>query len=121
MTLQALYEQAVGLRQRGKVADAERLYLQVMKTAPGSFGARHMLGVLRAQQGRSEEAPALIGAALVLRPDAPDALLNYANILKAAGRLEEALQNYQRALKARPDYRRRRKVWTRTGPCWPKH
>jgi len=104
MTLQALYEQAVGLHQRGNLPDAERLYLQVMREAPNSFGARHMLGVLRAQQGRGDEALALIGAALTLRPDAPDALLNYANILKGVGRLEEALQNYQRALTARTDY-----------------
>jgi tetratricopeptide (TPR) repeat protein len=109
MTLQALYEQAVGLHQRGNLVDAEQLYLQVMQSAPDSFGARHMLGVLRAQQGRSDEALALIGAALVLRPDAPDALLNYANILKAAGRLDEALHSYQRALKARPDYPAARK------------
>jgi tetratricopeptide (TPR) repeat protein len=109
MTLQALYEQAVGLHQRGKLADAEQLYLQIMQGAPDSFGARHMLGVLRAQQGRSDEALALIGAALALRPDASDALLNYANILKAAGRLDEALQSYQQALKARPDYSAARK------------
>lgn len=109
MTLQALYEQAVGLHQRGKLADAERLYLQIMESAPGSFGARHMLGVLRAQQGRSEEALALIGAALALRPDAPDAMLNRANILKAAGRLEEALQGYEQALRVRPDYPAARK------------
>jgi tetratricopeptide (TPR) repeat protein len=104
MTLQALYEQAVGLHQRGNLADAERLYLQVLQGAPGSFGACHMLGVLRAQQGRGDEALALIGAALALRPDAPDALLNHANILKATGRLEDALQNYARALTVRPDY-----------------
>jgi tetratricopeptide (TPR) repeat protein len=109
MTLQALYEQAVGHHRHGNLAEAERLYLQVMQGAPDSFGARHMLGVLRAQQGRGDEALALIGAALTLRPDAPDALLNYANILKATGRLEEALENYGRALTSRPDYPAARK------------
>ena len=109
MTLQALYEQAVSLHQHGKLADAEELYLQILQSAPGSFGARHMLGVLRAQQGRNDEALSLIGAALALRPDAPDALLNQANVLKTIGRLEEALQHYQRALAVRPGYPAARK------------
>jgi tetratricopeptide (TPR) repeat protein len=115
MTLQALYEQAIGHHQRGNLADAEQLYLLVMQAAPGSFGAHHMLGVLRAQQGRGDEALALIGAALALRPDAPDALLNYANVLKTSGRLEEALEGYARALKARPDYPAARKGRDETG------
>ncbi len=70
MTLQALYDQAVAAHRAGHLADAERLYLQLLQTAPSSFGPPHMLGVLRAQQGDNDEALDLIGRALVQQPDA---------------------------------------------------
>ena len=104
MTLQALYEEALGNHKRGDLAAAERLYREVLESAPTSFVARHMLGVLRAQAGAPEEALALIGGALAQKPDAPDALFNYANVLRGLGRSEEALVAYGRALAARPDY-----------------
>ncbi len=104
MTLKAQYDQAAAAHRRGDFAEAERLYRQVLEAAPSSFAARHMLGVLKAQTGATAEALELIGAALAQKPDAPDALFNYANVLKGAGRLEEALAGYGRALAARPDY-----------------
>ncbi len=104
MTLQALYEEALGNHKRGDLAAAERLYREVLESAPTSFVARHMLGVLRAQAGAPEEALELIGGALAQKPDAPDALFNYANVLRGLGRSEEALAAYGRALAARPDY-----------------
>jgi tetratricopeptide (TPR) repeat protein len=104
MTLQAQYDQAVAAHRRGDLAGAERLYRALLEAAPSSFAARHMLGVLRAQMGDSAEALELIGAALAQKPDVPDALFNYANVLKGAGRLDEALAAYDRALVVRPDY-----------------
>jgi tetratricopeptide (TPR) repeat protein len=104
MTLQALYEQALGSHKRGDLAVAERLYRQVLEAAPTSFAARHMLGVLKAQMGAIPEALDLISAALAQKPDAPDALFNYGNVLKGTGRLDEALAAYGRALAVRPDY-----------------
>jgi tetratricopeptide (TPR) repeat protein len=104
MSLQALYEEALGSHKRGDLAAAERLYREVLAAAPASFVARHMLGVLRAQAGAPEEALELLGAALAQNPDAPDALFNYANVLRGLGRAEEALAAYGRALAARPDY-----------------
>jgi tetratricopeptide (TPR) repeat protein len=104
MTLKAQYDQAVTAHQRGDLGEAERLYRSVLETAPSSFAARHMLGVLRAQSGATAEALELIAAALTLKPDAPDALFNYGKVLKGAGRLDEALTAYDRAVSVRPDY-----------------
>jgi tetratricopeptide (TPR) repeat protein len=104
MTLQTLYEQAFASHRRGELAQAEQLYRQVLEAAPSSFAARHMLGVLMAQTGATAEALEWIGSALALKPDAPDALFNYGNVLKGAGRLDEALAAYEGALAARPDY-----------------
>ena len=76
MNLQALYERAIGSHKRGELAAAERLYRQLLAAAPSSFSARHMLGVLKAQQGDIAQALELLAAAVALKPDAPDALFN---------------------------------------------
>ena len=104
MTLQALYEEAVGSHRRGDLAAAEGLYRQVLAAAPASFAARHMLGVLKAQQGAIPEALELLAAAVAQKPDAPDAQFNYGKVLRDGGRLSEALAAYDRALTANPDY-----------------
>jgi tetratricopeptide (TPR) repeat protein len=104
MDLASLHAQAVDAHQRGQLAEAERLYLQLLEAAPGAFAPLHLLGVVRAQQGRNAEALDLIGRALQASPDVPEALLNYGNVLKNMGRFDEALASYDRALAARPDY-----------------
>jgi len=104
MTLQADYDRAVAAHRRGEFGEAERLYRRLLEAAPSSAAARHMLGVLRAQSGDNAEALELIGAALTLKPDAPDILFNYAHVLKGIGRLDEALAAYDRALFLKPGY-----------------
>ena len=104
MDPQSLLNQAIAFHQTGRLADAERLYLQLMAAAPREPTAHHMLGVVRAQQGRNSEALALMGTALTLRPGAPEVLSNLGNVLRAQGRLEEALASYDQALAAKPDY-----------------
>lgn len=96
--------QAIAFHQTGNLVDAERLYLQLMAAQPQDAAPPHLLGVVRAQQGRNGEALELIGAALKLRPDAPEILSNYANVLKAQGRFADALDSYDRALAIKPDY-----------------
>jgi predicted O-linked N-acetylglucosamine transferase (SPINDLY family) len=104
MNPQAVLNQAIAFHQTGKLADAERLYLQLMTAAPRESAAPHLLGVVRAQQGRNAEALELIGKALEIRPDAPEMLSNYGNVLKSQGRFAEALASYERALAVKPDY-----------------
>ena len=41
MTLQAKFNQAVGLHQRGKLADAERMYGEILQQQPNHFDALH--------------------------------------------------------------------------------
>jgi hypothetical protein len=58
MTLQALYEEALGSHRRGELAAAEQLYRRLLAATPASFAARHMLGVLRAQHGATQRGSA---------------------------------------------------------------
>ena len=104
MNPQSDLSQAIAFHQAGNLADAERLYLQLMAAFPLESGAPHLLGVVRAQQGRNSEALELIGQALAIRPDAPEMLSNFGNVLKTLGRFAEALDSYDRALAVKPDY-----------------
>jgi protein O-GlcNAc transferase len=104
MNPEGLLRQAIAFHQTGKLADAERLYLQLMQTVPQDATAPHLLGVVRAQQGRNSEAQALMQTALTLRPDAPEVLSNLGNVLKAQGHFAEALASYDKALAIKPDY-----------------
>ena len=104
MNPDGLLKQALAFHQSGNLEDAERLYLQLMRAVPKDPTAPHLLGVVRAQQGRSSEALELMSTALKLRPDAPEVLSNYGNVLKTEGRFAEALASYDRALAVKPDY-----------------
>ena len=104
MNTKTLSEQALALQRSGRLMEAERLYLQALAEEPRDFTARHLLGVTRAQAGRMDEALADIEAALELRPDDAEAVLNRANVLKSLNRLEAALAGFDRALALKPHW-----------------
>jgi predicted O-linked N-acetylglucosamine transferase (SPINDLY family) len=104
MNREGLLRQALAFHQTGNLAEAERIYLELMRSAPRDATVTHFLGVVRAQQGRNREALALLDTALKLNPDAPEVLSNYGNVLRAEGRFSEALAAYDRALNLKPDY-----------------
>ncbi|HSS12440.1 MAG TPA: tetratricopeptide repeat protein [Rhizomicrobium sp.] len=104
MDRKALNEQAVALHRSGRLAEAESLYLRVLADDPRDFNARHLLGVMRAQSGRTQEGLAELVQALQIKPDDPEALLNHANILKLLGRLPDALAGFERALAVKPGW-----------------
>jgi tetratricopeptide (TPR) repeat protein len=95
---------AAAFHRRGALKEAEALYRQVLDVQPGNFDALHLCGVLMQQRGRSEEALALIGAALAANAQAAPAHSNHGLVLAALGRHEEALAAYDRAVALKPDY-----------------
>ena len=56
MPSQELYRQAMSLFQRGRMAEAEALFGQLVAANPQAFAPRHMLGLAMAQQDRPAEA-----------------------------------------------------------------
>lgn len=97
-------EQAMGFHQRGQLAEAERLYLQILQARPAQFEAQHLLGVLRGQQGRLQEAQELVGAALRANPGSAGVLSDHGLILHKLGQHEDALSSLNRALAIKPDH-----------------
>jgi tetratricopeptide (TPR) repeat protein len=75
-----------------------RQYRAVLAAQPGNFDALHLYGVLRHQCGQPLEALKLISEALRRNGRAGAAHSNYASVLAALGRHQEALESCERAL-----------------------
>jgi tetratricopeptide (TPR) repeat protein len=95
-------QDAVGLHRQGRLREAEKLYARVLKAAPAHFDALHLLGLCKAQSGQMGEAHRLMAAALKINGKAPDAWMNFANVLHALKRDGEALAALDKALALRP-------------------
>jgi predicted O-linked N-acetylglucosamine transferase (SPINDLY family) len=102
MDLRATFEQGMAAHRAGKLAQAENLYRQILRSDAGNFPALHMLGFLKAQQGRFDEAIVLLNKALKQNPGDLTARGHYAHALMAAQRLEEALVAFDQLLAVQP-------------------
>ena len=101
--LAATSRRAIELHQQGRLADAERLYRQILTAMPGHFDALHLLAVVKGQQDQFEAAAELFEQALGINPDSAAALSNFGNVLQALGRYTQALAVYDRSVALRPD------------------
>jgi tetratricopeptide (TPR) repeat protein/2-polyprenyl-3-methyl-5-hydroxy-6-metoxy-1,4-benzoquinol methylase len=97
-------QRAVLLHQQGRVAEAERLYGQILSVSPTQFDALHLLGLVKIQQGHVDEGVRRIQAALAANPGSARAWFNLGIGLIQLDRLDEALTSFDRALAIRPDY-----------------
>jgi protein O-GlcNAc transferase len=101
--LQSMAQQAVAFHQQGNLAEAEKLYLQILEADPALFGPRYYMGVLRLQQGRSDEATTYLADALKVFPRDMGALMHYGMALRATGRGAAALEQFDQVLALQPN------------------
>jgi predicted O-linked N-acetylglucosamine transferase (SPINDLY family) len=99
-----LLQNAMRLHQTGKLADAARLYKDVLRANPRHFQALYLLGFLHFQKEEFEEAEKLIGNAIKLNPGSPDAYYNRGCALQKLKRDAEAVECFDRALALKPSY-----------------
>jgi protein O-GlcNAc transferase len=102
--ISSILHQALAFHQAGQLAEAERLYRNVLQANPNIFDALHLLGVIHHQRGAYDEAIRQIGLALKINPKSAAAHNNLGNALKQLKRLDEALKSYDRAISIKPDY-----------------
>lgn len=102
--IDAALQRALDSHRRGHLAEAERIYREVLARAPAHPAALRFLGVLRHQRGDSESAVQLLQGSLNGAPSNPFAHTNLAVVFIALGRFEEALDHLDRALALKPDY-----------------
>lgn len=97
------FEQALGLHQAGRLAEAERGYEAVLRKDPRHAPSLHLLGLARHQTGRHEQAAGLIAQAIALRPEDPALHGDLGAVLLALKRAPEALEAYQTATALKPE------------------
>lgn len=102
--VQASFEQALALHQRGQLAQAQRLYENVLESHPDHFDSLHLLGVIAYQSNRPQEAVELIARAIEINPGIPTSYSNIGAALEALGLLDEAVACYDKAISLNPDY-----------------
>lgn len=104
MALQAKFNQGVALHQQGRLAEAERIYEEILRCQPSHFDALHLLGVVSYQTGRAERGVKLIRQAIMLNAKVVDAHSNLGNALQVLKRPKDALASYDKAIVLKPDY-----------------
>jgi len=102
VTPATLRERAIALHRAGRLAEAERTYVDVLRENPADAEVLHRLGVLAQQTGRYERAVDLLGKAISLHAT-PAACVSLGGVLMALGRYAEALASYEWALALQPD------------------
>ena len=102
MDLQHLYNLARLAQKDGNLAEAARLYRQIVAASPIPEVLVNLRNVL-AQQGNRQEALAQYDQALKQRGDFFEALFNRGNLHLESGRGQEALTDYEKAVALRSD------------------
>jgi tetratricopeptide (TPR) repeat protein len=102
--LASLFAEGLALHQAGRLADAEKIYNQILATRPDHFDSLHLLGVIFLQRGNPAKAVQQIDIALKSDPNNIPALNNRGNALNDLHRFKEALASFDHALKLRPDH-----------------
>jgi len=95
---------AIRLQQNDQWVAAADMYRKILEKVPDFPDALHFSGVLAHQQGRSEEAVALIKRSLELEPDRADWHSNLGIVLRDRLQLDEAVAACRRAVTLDPNH-----------------
>ncbi len=95
---------AIAYHQRGQMAEAKRMYEDILAREPQHVVALHLRGVVALQEGCVEEAIALISRSLVRQPDYAEAHYHMGRAQKLAGNFSAAIVSFRKAITIKPDY-----------------
>ncbi|HEY6360370.1 MAG TPA: tetratricopeptide repeat protein [Vicinamibacterales bacterium] len=95
---------AIQCQKNGHLSAAEDIYRAILEQVPDQADAMHYSGVIAHQQGRHEEALALIETSIALAPNQADWHSNLGIVLKARARLDEAIAAFQQAIALDPGH-----------------
>ena len=105
---QVTIEQAMRLalqhHQAGRIAEAEKIYRQVLTQKPNHADALHLLGVIAHQTGDLDTGIKLIQQAITINPTIADYHNNFATVLRDKGLRNESITALREAVRLKPDY-----------------
>jgi Flp pilus assembly protein TadD len=99
MTLQQQFESGRSHHQAGRLAEAQRIYRQVLARQPDHADALHLLGVLALQAGQSQMAVELIRRAIAISSTDAFYHSNLGNALTDLGQFDQAIVSYRQAVR----------------------
>ena len=94
---------AIQHHQAGRLQEAGRIYQSVLARNPNDPEALHLLGLVVSQLGQHQPAAQLISRAIGIRPS-PLYYANLAEVWRALGQLDKAVDCCRAALALRPGY-----------------
>jgi len=94
--------EAVKLHQAGDLAQAERIYREVLRLNPNQGDALNLLGTLATKTGKPDVAIDLIRRALAVAPHEPEFHANLAAAYQAAGDVPAAVRHYREVIRLKP-------------------
>lgn len=100
----AILDQAIAAHRSGNLSEAERAYTTILRGSRTHPVALHMLGLLHAQRGNFGEAEPLLKKAVRLDAGNPDVLFNYANVLRALDKTDDALAWFAKVIVLSPNF-----------------
>ncbi|MGD0464172.1 MAG: tetratricopeptide repeat protein [Tepidisphaeraceae bacterium] len=103
MTLQKQYDSGLSHYRAGRLAEAERIYRQILALQPNHADALHMLGVLAVQAGQLDAGIELIRRAIAICSTRAFYYRNLGKALLDIGRLDEAIAAHRQAIRLKPD------------------
>lgn len=89
--------------QAGRLAQAERVYRDVLAREPGNAEALHLLGILGSECGNHETGAALISKAIEIEGPVAAWCANLGTVLDRMGKPDAAAACYRQALEGRPE------------------
>ncbi|MEJ7618098.1 MAG: tetratricopeptide repeat protein [Pyrinomonadaceae bacterium] len=92
-------QRAIDLVSARQLSSAEKHLDSILKKEPDNARALNLLGVVRAEQLRHQDAEALFKRALTSEPNFADARANLALLYRATNRLAEAATEFEEALR----------------------
>lgn len=103
--LETMFDDALRHHNAGRLANAEKLYRDILAIDPLHADSLHYLGVMMYYGGSAAVAVDLISQAIRLRKDPPFFFhYNLGLALGRQGRLDDAVASYRRALMIKPDF-----------------
>jgi tetratricopeptide (TPR) repeat protein len=99
-----MFSTAVAHHQAGRLQEAEKAYLEVLKTDPRNSDAMRLLGSLYIQTSQIGLAVDYLERALQVQPRNIEIMNNLGVALRNQGKLDEATKQFERAIGIKPDY-----------------
>jgi predicted O-linked N-acetylglucosamine transferase (SPINDLY family) len=94
---------AVGHHQAGRLAEAKRMYLEVLAQHPDNADVLHLLGIMAMQGGQTDQALGWLRQAIAIKPS----VANYQNtlgcLLRDKGQIDEAIGALRQAIRLDPN------------------